>query len=180
MKKNSPTTPQMLFARSLGLEFRAADGSGAHRPAYHPALPAALQAERFALDGVSCYVAGNGPPLLLVYSVNAAASAAEVRPVFERYRTSRTVFAIDLPGFGFSDRSDRSYTSRLVTDALHSVAKQIQLRCGDAPIDVLALSLGCEFVAHAALEDVSNWGRLALVSPTGLNRRSARRAALTR
>ena len=49
-----------------------------------------------------------GPPLLLVHSVNAAASAAEVRPLHEHYRATRTVLSLDLPGYGFSDRSDRA------------------------------------------------------------------------
>lgn len=173
MKNQSPSIFQFLSARSIREGLPAASA----REAVQPALPAALRAERFTVDGVSCYVAGSGPALLLVHSVNAAASAAEMRPIFERFCATRTVFAIDLPGFGFSDRSDRPYTPRLMTDALHSVARQIHLRCGDAPIDALALSLGCEFLAHAALEDASNWGRLALVSPTGLDRRSTRRAA---
>ena len=38
------------------------------------------------------------PPLLLIHSVNAAASAAEVRPLFEHYRRERRVIAMELPG----------------------------------------------------------------------------------
>jgi hypothetical protein len=132
-------------------------------------LPEALVGERLTFDGLNCYVAGIGPPLLLVHSVNAAASAAEVRPLFDRYRSTRTVFALDLPGYGFSERSDRAYTPRLMTDALHSVAAQIRSRCADASIDALAVSLGCEFLARAATERPSEWGRLALVSPTGFS-----------
>jgi pimeloyl-ACP methyl ester carboxylesterase len=48
------------------------------------------------------------PPMLLVHSVNASASAAEMAPLFDYYRQSRSVYALDLPGFGFSDRSDRT------------------------------------------------------------------------
>ncbi len=142
-----------------------------------PALIPAVSGERFEVDGVSCYVAGQGPPLLLVHSVNAAASAAEVRPLFEHYRATRTVFAPDLPGYGFSLRSDRAYTPRLMTDALHLVAQQIRQRCGPGPIDALAVSLGCEFLARAAMEQPAHWGRLALVSPTGLMGRTPRRGA---
>ncbi len=130
-------------------------------------LPPALPGERFAFDGLSCYTAGSGPPLLLVHSVNATASAAEVRPVYERMQASHTVFAIDLPGYGFSDRSDRNYTPRVMTDALHAAARQIHLRCGVQPVPALAVSLSCEFMARAAVERPSNWGPLALVSPTG-------------
>jgi pimeloyl-ACP methyl ester carboxylesterase len=130
-------------------------------------LPAAVSGERFEFDGLSCYVAGQGRPLLLIHSVNAAASAAEIAPLYEHGRASRTVFAIDLPGFGFSDRSARNYTPRLMTDALHAVRAQIVKRCGPGAVDALAVSLGCEFLVRAAVEKPTHWGRLALVSPTG-------------
>jgi pimeloyl-ACP methyl ester carboxylesterase len=132
-----------------------------------PPLPPPLDAQRFSFDGINAYMAGQGPPLLLVHSVNAAASAAEIRPLFDRWRGSRTVFAIDLPGYGLSDRGDRDYTPRLMTDALHATADQIRLRCGPGAIDALALSLGCEFLARAAAERPDVWRRLTLVSPTG-------------
>jgi pimeloyl-ACP methyl ester carboxylesterase len=137
----------------------------------------AVSGERFEFDGISCYTAGSGAPLLLVHSVNAAASAAEVAPIYERYRTTRTVFAIDLPGYGFSDRSDRAYTPRLMTDALHAVRAQIAKRCGAAPLDALAVSLGCEFLVRAAVEQPTQWGRLALVSPTGFRGQQPQRGA---
>jgi pimeloyl-ACP methyl ester carboxylesterase len=132
-----------------------------------PPLVPAVSGERVERHGLSCYVAGQGPPLLLLHSVNAAASAAEVRPLFEQWRATRTVFAPDLPGYGHSDRSDRAYTPRLMTDALHAVAALARERCGPQPLDALAVSLGCEFLARAAAEQPEHWGRLALVSPTG-------------
>jgi pimeloyl-ACP methyl ester carboxylesterase len=134
-----------------------------------------LDAERFAFDGLGGYVAGTGPPLLLVHSVNATGSSAEVQPLFDRLRTSRTVYSIDLPGFGLSERSDRAYTPRLMTDALHATSEYIAQRCGATPPDALALSLSCEFLARAAAERPGRWGRLALVSPTGFNGTTARR-----
>ncbi len=140
-------------------------------------LPAALPGERFTFDGLCCYTQGSGPPLLLVHSVNAAASAAEMRPLYEHYASTRTVFAFDLPGYGLSDRSDRAYTPRLMTDALHATAAQIRQRCGAAPLDALALSLGCEFLARAAAEQPAHYGRLALVSPTGFRGTKPRRGA---
>lgn len=133
------------------------------------ALQPALDAERIGFDGLSCYVAGDGPPMLLVHSINAAASAAEVRPLFEHYRRSHTVFAPDLPGYGFSERSDRDHSPRSMTDALHRVTAEIRQRCGDTPVAAIGISLGCEFLARAAAEQPAAYGRLALVSPTGLN-----------
>jgi len=122
-----------------------------------PALAPALQSPRIAFDGLNGYVAGEGPPLLLVHSVNAAASAAEVRPLFEHFRATRTVFAIELPGFGLSQRGDRDYSPRLMTDALHAAAAQVRARCGNAPLDAMALSLGCEFLARAATGAAWHW-----------------------
>jgi len=144
-------------------------------------LPPAVSGERFEFDSaagrLSCYVAGNGPPLMLVHTVNAAASAAEVRPLHEHYCASRTVFSIDLPGYGHSDRSDRPYTPRLMTDALHALVTQIRARCGAAPIDALAASLSCEFLARAAAEAPASFRSLSLVSPTGFRGGQARRRA---
>jgi pimeloyl-ACP methyl ester carboxylesterase len=140
-------------------------------------LPPALNGERLSFDGLNCYVAGSGPPLVLVHSVNAAASAAEVRPLFENYAATHTVFAIDLPGFGLSKMQDRLYDPRLMTDALHALAWQVRIRCGEVPIDALAVSLGCEFLARAAVEQPMRWGRIALVSPTGLSGATPRRGA---
>lgn len=143
------------------------------------ALPPAVSGERFEFgsgrDRLSAYVAGEGPPMLLLHSVNAAASAAEVGPLHAHYRASRTVFSLDLPGYGFSDRSDRAYTPRLMTDAVHATLAQIRARCGEGPVDALALSLSCEFLARAATEAPAALRSLALVSPTGFNGLTPRR-----
>jgi pimeloyl-ACP methyl ester carboxylesterase len=140
-----------------------------------PDLPPALGGERIVFGGVNCYMTGSGPPLVLVHSINAASSAAEMRPLYERYGATHTVFAIDLPGFGLSDRSDRRYDPRLMTDALQALAEQVLARCGAVPIDAVAVSLGCEFLVRAAVELPMRWGRLALVSPTGLSGTKPRR-----
>jgi pimeloyl-ACP methyl ester carboxylesterase len=139
-------------------------------------LAAALPGERFRLDGVTVYASGGaGRPLLLVHTVNAAASAAEVRPLYEHFAATRAVFAVDLPGYGLSERPAREYTPRLMTDTLLRLAQEIGRRCGEQPIDVVGVSLGCEFVARAAVERPAAWRRLVLVSPTGFSGRRPRR-----
>ena len=112
--------------------------------------------------------------MLLIHSMNAAGSAAEMRPVYEHYSTSRTVYAIDLPGFGFSDRSDRAYVPRLMTDAVHALVARIRAEHHGAAVDALALSLGCEFLARAAMEAPADYRSVALVSPTGFNGKKPR------
>jgi pimeloyl-ACP methyl ester carboxylesterase len=147
-------------------------------------LPLAFPAERRDQDSpagrLSLYSAmpegaGSGlPPLLLVHSVNAAGSAAEVAPLFAYYRQQRAVYALDLPGFGFSDRSDRAYTPRLMTDALQWALAVIQAESGGLAADLVALSLSCEFAARASCETPQLIRRLAMVSPTGFSRKKRR------
>lgn len=146
-----------------------------------PELPHALNGPRHELldpgaGRVSYYTsqpsepADNPVPLLLIHSVNAAASAHEVRPLFEAYASRRPVFALDLPGYGFSERSDRDYLPRLMIDGIHAVLDAIRKRHGDGPVDALAVSLSCEFLARAADERPDAFRSLALVSSTGLRR----------
>jgi len=142
------------------------------------ALPPALRGERVQFGELSYYVAGKGPPLLLIHSMNASPSAAEVRPLFERYAAARTVFALDLPGCGFSSRADRRYDPRLMTDALHLIAGPIRERCGDVAIDALAVSVGCEFLAraprrHARDPGVVCAGQRPALGPVSLSRADA-------
>ena len=134
-------------------------------------LTHALDAERREINGragrLSCYVGGDGPPMLLIHSINAAGSAYEVKPVFDHFIASHRVYAPDLPGFGFSDRSKRDYSVRLYTDAVHDVLDMMREDLGDIPVDVMALSLGSEFAARAATETPARFRTLTLVTPTG-------------
>lgn len=143
-------------------------------------LPPPLPAERRDLDGragrLALWSAGRGAPLLMVHSINAAASAYEVRPAFERLSRTHRVHAPDLPGFGASDRSARSYDVALFVAAIDDALDAIARESGDAPVDVLALSLSAEFAARAALARADRVRTLALVTPTGLDARAARRA----
>jgi pimeloyl-ACP methyl ester carboxylesterase len=148
-----------------------------------PLLPA-LSGERIEFDcaagRVSYYrtgprlAASAAPPMLLIHSMNASGSAAEMRPLYEHYRKSRSVYAIDLPGFGFSDRSDRAYLPRLMTDAIHALVVRIRAEHNASQVDALALSLGCEFLARAAQDSPSDYRSVALVSPTGFNGKKPR------
>ncbi len=168
----------------IDVPLRAAAGWRGRTGAASPEgpLPGALDAERreFASpDGrLAYYVAGppasDAPPLLLIHSVNAAGSAYEVGPLFEAYRGRRMVYALDLPGFGFSDRSRRRYTPRLMTDAILAMVEEIGGRHGGVAIDALALSLSSEFLARAAAESPAGFRSVALVSPTGFDSRAPR------
>lgn len=111
------------------------------------------------------------PPLLLIHSINAAASAYEVKPLYEHYRRTRTVYALELPGFGHSDRGKRVYSVRMMKDAILAMLRVIQDDHGSTPIDALAVSLSTEFLARAITEMPLAFRSAALVSPTGFTTR---------
>lgn len=143
-------------------------------------LPAAVSGERREFSGrlgvSSYYVAGppetKAAPLLLIHSINAAGSAYEVRPLHEHHRQQRTVYSMELPGFGHSNRSDREYSPRLMTDAILEMVEEIRRRHGPVAVDALALSLSSEFLARAASEAPDRFRSIALVSPTGFDKRA--------
>jgi len=136
-------------------------------------LPPALDAERREMSRragrLSYYVSGEGRPLLLVHSVNAAASAFEMRPLFAPARLGRRVYAVDLPGFGFSDRSDRDYSVALYVTAVEDMLAEIEVDCGESSVDTAALSLGSEFVARVAALRPERFCSLTLITPTGFS-----------
>ncbi len=147
-----------------------------HEESLSPALKAQrIEFEAGPVGRLSYYVDRQqwGRPLVLVHSINAAASSFEMRPLFEHYRRQRPVFALDLPGYGFSDRSDRVYSPELFTEA---IAVFIHTQVGQ-PADVMALSLGCEFAARAALSYPDRVRSLVFISPSGLGKGKGDRAS---
>jgi pimeloyl-ACP methyl ester carboxylesterase len=104
-----------------------------------------------------------GVPLVLLHSINAAPSAFEMKPIFERFRGERPVFALDLPGYGFSDRSDRLYSPQLFQQAILDFLKEV---VGEQA-DVVTLSLSSEFAALAAQENAEFFRSIVMLSPTG-------------
>lgn len=108
---------------------------------------------------------GSGRPLVLLHSINAAASAYEMRPLFLAFRGQRPVYALDWSGYGFSDRADRAYSPQFFRDAL---AEFLSAEVRE-PADVIALSLGCEFAAQVAFDKADAIHSLTFISPSGLN-----------
>ena len=135
-------------------------------------LAGALESDRLDFQSkragrLSYYVdkAQKGVPLVLLHSINAASSAFEMRPLFDQYRGTRPVYVLDLPGFGFSERSDRLYSPQLYQDAITEFLKEV---VGE-PADVVTLSLSSEFAALVAAHNPELIRSLAMISPTGFN-----------
>ncbi|MFN3704682.1 MAG: alpha/beta fold hydrolase [Thermoflexales bacterium] len=112
----------------------------------------------------------HSPPLLLLHSVNAAASSFEMKPIYDHFAPRRLVLALDLPGFGFSARGERNYTPALFRDAILDLLDQLDA----GAVDAVALSLSAEFLALAAQQQPARFRRLVFLSPTGFSRRNDR------
>ena len=138
------------------------------------ALAPAIEAEIGALEngaaGTLRYYhdrGAGGRPLLLLHSINAAPSAMEMKPLFEHYRHSRTVYAPDLPGFGLSNRKNLHHTPELYAESINRFIDEV---CG-READIIALSLSAEFAARAIGTTADRCRSLTIISPTGLGDR---------
>ncbi|WP_407570913.1 alpha/beta fold hydrolase [Deinococcus altitudinis] len=144
------------------------------QPSVSP-LAAAFSADRYTFNligfgrvGYYSDTRGTGRPLVMVTSVNAAASAYELRPLFEAYRGKRPVYVLEWPGFGSSDRPNIRYTPELMASALSKMLDIVGQNSDAQNPDVLALSLGSEFAARVAIQD-PRIHSLVFISPTGLS-----------
>ncbi|MBI3942151.1 MAG: alpha/beta fold hydrolase [Chloroflexi bacterium] len=109
-------------------------------------------------------VAGDGPALLLIHSINAGASLYEMRYAFTGLAQDYRVFAIDLLGFGLSDRPARSYTPELYIDLLSDFIREVI----QAPVAVIATSLASTYIISLAAREIDRITRLILIAPTGI------------
>lgn len=111
-------------------------------------------------------VNGDGSPVVLVHGINAAASSEEMRASFTGLSQSHRVYAIDLLGFGLSDRPGRAYTASdyvdLIDDFLRDVVQQ--------PAAIIASSLSAAYAIAVAAHAPERVTALILICPTGLQR----------
>jgi pimeloyl-ACP methyl ester carboxylesterase len=134
-----------------------------------PLLP--VTPERYAWRGhqVAHYQAGSGRPVLLVHSINAAASAFEMRGPFTGLQDRYTVHAIDLLGYGNSDRPARRYRAE---DYIDQIGDQLA-RIGQ-PTALIASSLGAAYAVAAADRWPERVSALVLACPTGIEQLAQR------
>jgi pimeloyl-ACP methyl ester carboxylesterase len=112
---------------------------------------------------------GSGPPLLLVHSIGAGASSFEYRHVWEKLSETYTVYALDLLGFGKSDKPDVEYTAQLYISLLGDFCRNV-IGVGNqqGSVSVIASSLPAAYIIALAHQDASLFDHLVLISPTGI------------
>jgi pimeloyl-ACP methyl ester carboxylesterase len=128
-----------------------------------PTLPGAMQDWSWRGWRVRVTTLGAGPPIVLVHSVHAAASSFEMRNVFEPLSQRHTVYAVDLLGFGKSERPAAPYSAafyaELLADLLGEVVRE--------PAVLVGSSLSSAYVVEVARARPELVRGLVLISPTG-------------
>jgi pimeloyl-ACP methyl ester carboxylesterase len=105
---------------------------------------------------------GQGPPVLLVHGLGGSANGF-YKILFPLAKRFSRVFALDLPGHGFSPRAEPSITLRQSLDLLAAFCEQVV----GAPVFAIGNSLGGGLCLLLASERPQLVGSLALLAPAG-------------
>jgi pimeloyl-ACP methyl ester carboxylesterase len=109
---------------------------------------------------------GSGAPVLLMHGLGGSIESWTNN--IEELAKSMRVIAVDLPGFGLSDKPKMNYTIRFYKGFAVQLMKQLQLD----QVSIVGSSLGGQVAAEVAINNPSLVTRLVLISPVGALPRS--------
>ena len=109
---------------------------------------------------------GAGPPLVLIHGIDAAASSYEWGQTFAGLSEGRRVYALDLLGFGLSDRPARRYRPDDYLELIEGFLREVVAE----PAAVVASSLSTAYAVTVAARSPELIRSLLLICPTGLER----------
>ena len=109
--------------------------------------------------------------VLLIHGIGAGSSSFTWRKNFDALSAVFRVYAIDLLGFGSSEKpATADYSSQLYTDLIRDFVTDV-IGC---PVSIIASSLGAAYAVQAANEQPELVESLVLISPTGAGNLSTR------
>lgn len=107
---------------------------------------------------------GNQDPVLLIHGLHLYAGIYEMQPIFDAFSTLGPMYAIDLPGFGRSEKTDRPYRPSMYAAAILEFVKgQI-----GKPCHVVCMGNASEFAAMAAVNEPEWFKSVIMINPSGL------------
>jgi len=106
----------------------------------------------------------SGPPLVFVHGIGAGSSSFMWRKNFDVLAEDFSVLALDLLGFGFSEKPGSApYSADLYVELITDFIREV---CG-CPVNVIASSLGAAYAVRVADEHPELISSLVLNAPAG-------------
>ena len=104
---------------------------------------------------------GRGKPILLIHDLNVSSSSYEWKHVVNTLSRTNTVYTLDLPGCGRSDKPNLTYTNFLYVQLISDFIKNVITR----PTDIIATGESGAFTLAAASYESELIDRIMLVNP---------------
>lgn len=108
---------------------------------------------------------GEGKPVLLIHHLGASGSDCEWRDVIDELAEDRTVYTIDLPGCGRSQKENMVYTNYLYVQAVNDFVKHVI----KAKTDIITSGDASSIAIMACHSEPSLYGRFIFINPESLN-----------
>ena len=108
---------------------------------------------------------GFGKPLLLIHDLDPSSSAYEWNQLEQQLAKDFTVYSIDLPGCGRSDKPNMIYTNYFYVQLLNDFTEKVIKR----KTSVAATGLSGSFVIMAANNNENLFDKIFLINPKSIN-----------
>lgn len=112
-------------------------------------------------QALAYHVSGNGPVLLLLHS--GAWSSIEYTVLQKQLNDSYTVYAVDLPGFGYSDKPQVTYSLEYLTQQMSGFIEQLP----QDQVNIVGASIGGTVAVHLAAAYPEKISTVTLIDPFG-------------
>lgn len=128
-----------------------------------PATPAVADTKNIQVHGqtIAYQVSGKGPALMLLHS--GAWSSLEFRAMVKQLEQDYTVYAVDLPGFGASDKPQVTYSLSYLTSQMNSFVEEFP----EDHFHLIGASIGGSVAVQLAANYPERISSLTLIDPFG-------------
>lgn len=109
---------------------------------------------------------GKGAPLLLIHDLTAGSSSYEFHEIIDQLSETREVYAMDLLGYGLSDKPYITYTNYLYVQSIIDFIKNVIGK----KTDIIATGDSAAIAVMAAHNDGEVIGKLCLINPQSLSK----------
>lgn len=110
-------------------------------------------------------ILGSGKPILCIHSLKSGASSYEFSKIIKTLSKTHTVYAIDLIGYGNSEKPKMTYTAYLYVQLLHDFIKDVI----QENTDIISSGNSNSFVTMLSLQNSNYIDKLIFINPGNLS-----------